>query len=749
MNRKPIVIILYLILITPFFGVAQENVRDHRLDKIEAFARTYGYVRFFHPSDQAALVDWDKMAIHGVNRIINSNDSESCEALLHALFDPIVVDLEIYRGPERDRPPTQKADPKTVLAWQHSGIGFGQNSIYRSARTNRRIKVSRSASPFGNVMQTISARELRGQEIRYRFQAKAEGDGARLQGWLRVDGASGTGLFDNMGDRPIKKRDWQEYEISGTVDEDAESLTLGLMFFGSGSGMLDEVVLERRVDGEWETIELKNANFEEDATKPKGWTTLGQGYNFQCSSESPAHGESAMEISRKTRTRRGGILDIYPEQGEIIDAAVLDDLRIRLPLALDAETKYTTGDNVETDLLIETLGDVLVEKFSPSTLCTANTIISWNIFQHFYPYFPQVKTDWDQTLTTSLKRSRESQSRKETTEILQWMVAQLHDGHGNVIDMESIKNRRTIPVNFGWIENQLVVTGSDDERLKRGDIVTTVDNQSAIDFLRQREARISGSPQWKRHRSTSELSVAETGTELPIQVKRGDRKTELLLTYDSREMFEPEKLSSTHLLVEADEESENIYYIDMGRVEPSDVRPLITSLSKAKGIVLDLRGYPRGTQFLFQHMTDEHMQSQQWQVPRQIRPDRVDIDEIPTMGRWEMPPQTPRFQGKMVFITNASAISYAESCMAIVANYELGEIIGSPTAGANGNINPFRLPGDWRISWTGMRVMNHDDSQHHVKGVQPTIPMEPTIQGTREGRDELLEKALELIQESS
>ena len=47
--------------------------------------------------------------------------------------------------------------------------------------------------------------------------------------------------------------------------------------------------------------------------------------------------------------------------------------------------------------------------------------------------------------------------------------------------------------------------------------------------------------------------------------------------------------------------------------------------------------------------------------------------------------------------------------------------------------------------WIGMRVMNHDDSQHHVRGVLPTIPLKPTLKGIQEGRDELYEKALQLL----
>ena len=38
-----------------------------------------------------------------------------------------------------------------------------------------------------------------------------------------------------------------------------------------------------------------------------------------------------------------------------------------------------------------------------------------------------------------------------------------------------------------------------------------------------------------------------------------------------------------------------------------------------------------------------------------------------------------------------------------------------------------------------------DGSQHHLIGVRPTVSVKRTIQGVREGRDELLEKALEIV----
>ena len=99
----------------------------------------------------------------------------------------------------------------------------------------------------------------------------------------------------------------------------------------------------------------------------------------------------------------------------------------------------------------------------------------------------------------------------------------------------------------------------------------------------------------------------------------------------------------------------------------------------------------------------------------------------------------------MVFLTCARAISAAEAYLSFVEHYKLGEILGQPTAGANGVVNRFQLPGDFTVSWTGMKVLKRDGSQHHLIGIQPTVPVQRTIQGVIEGRDEYLEKALEII----
>ena len=67
--------------------------------------------------------------------------------------------------------------------------------------------------------------------------------------------------------------------------------------------------------------------------------------------------------------------------------------------------------------------------------------------------------------------------------------------------------------------------------------------------------------------------------------------------------------------------------------------------------------------------------------------------------------------------------------------------------GANGNVNPFTLPGGFEVSWTGRKVLKYDCSQHYLVGIIPTVPVQRTIAAVREGRDENLERAIEIIRQ--
>jgi C-terminal processing protease CtpA/Prc len=72
-------------------------------------------------------------------------------------------------------------------------------------------------------------------------------------------------------------------------------------------------------------------------------------------------------------------------------------------------------------------------------------------------------------------------------------------------------------------------------------------------------------------------------------------------------------------------------------------------------------------------------------------------------------------------------------------------VIGSTTAGADGNISPFSLPGGQRSVISGIGIFYPDKTPAQRIGIVPDVEVRPTIAGIRSGRDEVLEVALRHI----
>jgi C-terminal processing protease CtpA/Prc len=255
---------------------------------------------------------------------------------------------------------------------------------------------------------------------------------------------------------------------------------------------------------------------------------------------------------------------------------------------------------------------------------------------------------------------------------------------------------------------------------------------------------ISGAtPQYKRRVALSDLAEGAKDSEVALDILAPSgkaravrvRRTLDYVGFGNLREPRPEKIA---------EIKPGIMYVDLDRITDKDFRGALPRLEKAKGIVFDLRGYPRQVSPApIGHLTDKPVTTAQWRLPVSLRPDRQDVGFH--FSNWSVQPRTPRFTAKVAFLTDGRAISYAETYLGMIEHYRLAAIVGGPTAGTNGNINPFTLPGRYSITWTGMKVLKHDGSRHHGVGIQPTVPAARTIRGVAEGRDELLERAVQVV----
>jgi C-terminal processing protease CtpA/Prc len=696
--------------------------------------------------------------------------------------------------------------------WEGGSAGYTVGVSVESCNSGKRCAALRSdtsvqAHAFGVIKQSLEATPYRGETIRFRAAVRAgvSGTGNQAQLWLRVDRQNGSsGFLGNVDAHPITSGTWQFYEITGKIDGDAKSISLGLMLKGSGSAWLDDASLEivdpprplsaRGLDNlralarlfgyvryfhpsdasaaaDWEQLAVGAVRTVESAQSASELASrlaaaLGSAPPtmriFPTGSAPPSlhfdpapyliewrhHGVGLTEggslyySERVTRPASGGPADIDLFRADLpggvswlVPRVLYTDRAGTFRLRLSAGKAPGSGDN--------------------RTIRLAAVVIAWNVLQHFYPYFDVVPTDWPQALTTALTSAATDKNAVEFLSTLRRMMAALHDGHGRVT-MEG-GTAVASPVGWDWVEGRLIITDVADahgQAIERGDAVVAIDGKPVSEALREAEAGISSAtPQW--------LLARALGTGLHYDqalgaIGEGPKSEPLTLELEpfrqpgARRKVTLERQVS-HPVVEPRPEpiaevKPGILYLDLTRISDDGWQAALPRMEAASGLILDMRGYPGrglGVDFL-RYLSEAPMKSAPMYVPLVTTPDHHDAN-FDGSAEWTLDPLKPHLKARKIFLTNGRAISFSETIMAIVEHYRLGEIVGGPTAGTNGNTNVFTVPGGYRITWTGMKVLKHDGSRHHGVGIAPTLPVSRTQAGVAAARDEVLERGLEML----
>jgi C-terminal processing protease CtpA/Prc len=667
---------------------------------------------------------------------------------------------------------------------------------------------------FGNLMQTLPSGGYTLRHIRLRAAIRVEGEQTRAQMWLRLDRADNSMAFlENMNSRPVTSSEWKTYDIETNVAEDVSRIVFGVILFGGGTAWVDDVSLDVLDEVHKDTIEAARPLTPRGLVNLTAFAKLyGYVRHFHPSDQAArtdwdtfaVYGVRGVEASASTEQLVGRLQELFQPIAPTVQIFPSDRRPLPPPTALSGpeiiryvhqgvglppiaatynvyksqrEKKPANGQetpklfeaelvpgvtaSVPLVLYVDSAGTLPHAPLPDSSMLyersaedrgtrLAAVVIAWNVFQHFYPYFDVVKTDWNAELPKALRAAATDSGPADFQKTLQRLVAALKDGHGRV----GGPNQSPVlqpPLSFAWVQGQFIVTRvqkGKSEGVAPGDRILKIDGKPIEQATAEVRALISGATeQWIRFRSIAELTVcnantknikfeiepfANPGIAKIVELACGPPKFKDMETYT-----EPRPDTVTEL-------EPGILYVDLDRISETQWNAVVPRLAKAKGIIFDMRGYPGrpGIQSLA-HLTDSPVRSAKWNVSSAMLPDRLDSPYHES--GWDVSPEKPYFKAPRVFLTDGRAISYAETVMGIVENYKLGDIVGEPTAGTNGNVNPFKLPGGFTVYWTGMKVLKHDGSQHHGIGILPTVPASRTRKGVAEGKDEILLKGVEVV----
>lgn len=382
----------------------------------------------------------------------------------------------------------------------------------------------------------------------------------------------------------------------------------------------------------------------------------------------------------------------------------------------------------------------------------------WNIIQYFFPYKHLIGEDWNGILPEFAPQFVAAHDKLTYRKVALALIGRIHDTHANLWGSKSIdtefKGDFYAAAQVQHTEGQFVVTNFYNDslgrltNLHRGDVIKTVDGVSTTDWVTQRRPYYPASNEPTQFRDLSRDLLRGLTNNATLTVDRDGKPLSLTINrYTAKEAnlnwridYSSYPKDSCYQLLNPD-----VGYLFLGNIESEKLPGIMQTFKNTKGLVIDLRCYP--SEFVvfslgkyltqpthFVKFTNGNVQT----------PGLFTWSPVLKVGQRGV---NDAYKGKVVILVNEITQSQAEYTTMAFRQAPSAVVLGSTTAAADGNVSPFTLPGGLRTLISGIGVCYPDGRETQRVGIVPDVVVKPTIEGIREGRDELLERAVDLIRQ--
>lgn len=689
--------------------------------------------------------------------------------------------------------------PNGWMKWGTYDISISQTEK-KFGKNACKITASESGE-FGSVALKIPAK-YKGEEVTLKGYFKTKSVVGSVGLIMRLDGKSGMLEFDNMQNQAIQgDNDWKAYSISLPFPDETENIFVGGIIQGSGEAWFDN--LEVLIDGK----SVQGMAFvEKPKTKAELDTEFADGSNISLDNldESALENLNVLgkvwgfvkyhhpEVAKSNYNMDAELFRILPSiestdfKNQLLQwvnkfGDISDEKAIELP---ELELEPTT-DWIHDDLFLSPELVSVLEKLNTCKKEDSNHYISfakqignpafdneesypemsmnddgmrvlslfrfWNMIEYFFPYKYMTDQKWDDALTEMIPQMIKADDGLSYKLASLEMIKKVQDTHSNIwmrdkdLSKHNGVNGTAIEVTF--IENKPVITkiyspfDNPDSRIKVGDIITKVDNQPIASVVKEKikYCTASNEPTMLRNVARRILRTNNPDINITLENAQGASFEERLKTIPNNQIKDwQERPTESHRILYG-----NIGYLYPAALEKGEIEDIMTTFKFTKGLVIDMRCYP--SDFLVfslgKHLLPYETEFVKFTAGMIEKPGAFMMGQ--TLKNGQLNPDY--YQGKVVIIINEETQSQAEYTTMALRNAPKCTVIGSTTAGADGNVSRIVLPGGIRTMISGLGVYYPDGRETQRIGIIPDIEIKPTVKGIQEGKDELLDMAIEIV----
>ena len=736
----------FVSLLLPAVLIAQNPAPPLHLQREADLARLWGRLKWVHPALAEGKVDWDQALVQALPVMAAAQTPEARLAALRAFLAPL-ADPAVRIGPApafrpvnagRSLPLVQWLPGDTALLNLHRGLGPGdpgyaervEEGIAAATKAKALILDLRPVEPV-DAGATDFLEALLKRVLAQRLELPV-GRFLYNRGWPSQTFTTSGGYF----------RSWVTLPVTEVVP-DPGARPVPMAFILNPWTAIPPAVLALQKAGLAYVVAEGKANL--GWVAPTETTDAGAGLEVTYRVGDLLHADGT--------TGFGADRAVAPDPSVGPGAAAVEAAQALLKAKTRPGGDVVWGSGTGT---VHTARERTYKemRFPDLPYRQLAVIRLWVVIDTFFPYKDLMDRPWADTLPEFLERMEKVRNAREYVLALAEMAARLQDNHVRVTghpELVAFRGEASLPLGLASVEGRILVERLLDPGVpaKPWEEVLAIDGVPVAEAMRRMEPYIASANPWTRDRNLARLlGRGPDGSEAKVTLCGADGTVRTLTL----------KRSKAIRAFQTDAERDgdcirilpgNIGYADLQKLEPSQVDALLEKVMNCPQLILDMRGYPKGVAWLLAPRLNVK-RAERAAMFSPVVVSGMDADDaksftatfIQNLPKVEGKPVYP---GKVIFLVSEVTQSQAEHTGLFLEAACGATVIGSPTAGSNGDVTDVVLPGGVTVSFTGQGVRHADGRQLQRVGLQPDILVHRTVAGLREGKDEVLERALRFI----
>lgn len=376
----------------------------------------------------------------------------------------------------------------------------------------------------------------------------------------------------------------------------------------------------------------------------------------------------------------------------------------------------------------------------------------WNVIEYYAPNRSLTLHPWDEVLSTYIRLVGAETDPVRFSRLYMRLIRELNDGHAYA-PIEMLFGQRMLPVWPLQAEGRLFVGYSGDSLLERGDEVVAIDGEpisERLELLREYASRSNEASLRQALRYYGLCTRRDTAEVVRRRAGACDTLRVATVPYGSvSPLYDPAQLEQPPFRLLAD----SVGYIYAGTFSREHLAQVVQTLPRTRALIIDLRTYPLKVDGALIALIGQSLRTESVVVRQALYQTLALPGLFFRQEQWlfedfgEVAARcTEPYKGRVILLVDEMTQSNPEFQAMALQSCPQTLTIGSPTSGANGSIVWIPLPGQM-TSFSGIGALYPDGTQPQTVGVRLDVEVLPTAEGLQAGRDEVLERALELARQ--